>query len=191
FSTFGIIGITIINIIKTRGWRRFLSMCIPLAFGLLTLVEIYGKSIVRHPAPPFFLLKNPTTVFPKYHVWEEYSYPSGHAARAMFLALVLLSTIQQYNPKVRLPRSGGLQPRTPEGRDFGAGNITMRKRLFVGLGLGLYVGLVSISRIYLGHHWFSDVIGGLLLGSSVGFIVTLFFARLKLSGSYNGTNIVT
>lgn len=71
---------------RKRGWR---VLAIPMLFGLLTLAEIYGKSIVRHPSPPFFMLKNPTTIFPTYHVIEQFSYPSGHTARAVFLALLL------------------------------------------------------------------------------------------------------
>lgn len=127
--------------------RSFLSaMVILVLFGVLTFIEIYGKTIVRHPAPPFFLLKNPTTIFPTYHVWQEFSYPSGHTARATFLAFLMFITIQQYN------------------------NLTMRKRLLLIGGLGIYVGLVSISRIYLGHHWLSDVVGGLLLGAGFGIL---------------------
>lgn len=137
FSTVAVGLITLSSFWKRKTWRKKMGvLMIPVLFGFLVLGEVYGKSVVHHPAPPFFMIKNPTTIFPKYYINEQYSYPSGHAARGVFLALLLC--------------------------------ITMRKRLLVICGLGLYVLLVSVSRIYLGHHWFSDVVGGSLLGGAFG-----------------------
>ncbi|MFW6075271.1 MAG: phosphatase PAP2 family protein [Chloroflexota bacterium] len=39
-------------------------------------------------------------------------------------------------------------------------------RWFVGLVMGPVIALVGPSRIYLGHHWFTDVLGSYLLGSA-------------------------
>jgi len=127
---------------------RWTALVIPLLFFFLVMGEVYGKSVVHHPAPPFFMIKNPTSIFPKYYINEEFSYPSGHAARAIFVAmLIYMVAMKQFN------------------------NVAMRKRglLLVGV-LGLYVGLVSISRIYLGHHWLSDIIGGGLVGGGLAII---------------------
>lgn len=68
---------------------RFRALIIPLFFGLLVMGELYGKSVVHHPSPPFFMIKNPTTIFPQFYVNEQYSYPSGHTGRAIFLGLVI------------------------------------------------------------------------------------------------------
>ena len=136
-SVIAISVITITTFIKRKKYRTA-ALIIPIVFGFMILAEIYGKSVVHHPAPPFFLLKNPTSIFPKYYIWENFSYPSGHAARAVFLAALLF--------------------------------FTMKRRAWAAFGLGIFILLISISRIYLGHHWLSDVVGGLLLGSGSGLL---------------------
>lgn len=125
---------------------RLRALIIPILFGALAMGELYGKSVVHHPAPPFFMLKNPTTIFPTYYINEQYSYPSGHTARAVFLGLALWF-------------------------------ITKKRRL-VGIAIVMYVLVVAIGRIYLGHHWLSDVIGGVLLGSGLGLLTMSFISPI-------------
>ncbi len=128
---------------------RFRAAVIPLALFVLVLIEIVGKSIVHHPSPPFGMIKNPESMFPADYINEQYSYPSGHAARAAFMALVLFALAEL--------------------RGFWQG-----RRNPVRWGVALLslacVATVSLSRIYLGHHWFSDVAGGLLIGLGTGSI---------------------
>ncbi len=140
-------AVFLLTLLVAVDWKakkiRVRALLLPVLFGLLVGAELFGKTVVHHPAPPFFMLKNPTTVFPTYHVWEEYSYPSGHAARALFIGLFSFSFFA-----VRR-------------------RVTLRKKVVVGLVAGIYVFFVSVSRIYLGHHWLSDVAGGWLLGGGM------------------------
>lgn len=169
FSSVVIVGITFFASTKMKRSRKVFVLIIPFAFGLLVLGEIYGKSVVHHPAPPFFMIKNPTTIFPKYYINETFSYPSGHAARAVFIGVLVSSVIYHVSRKRSL-YSSSLSARSLEvnsvrnSRLFASNNKITRVVL---LSL-FYVALVSISRIYLGHHWASDVIGGWLLGGGLG-----------------------
>lgn len=133
---------------KKKRWN-LKAMVIPIALTAIVLIELYGKSIVHHPSPPFSMIKNPTTVFANDYINEQFSYPSGHAARAIFLGIVMYAVF--FIPHSLL--------------------LNKKLRIFAVVGLVAYVFLVSTSRVYLGHHWFSDVAGGLFLGASMGTLV--------------------
>lgn len=145
---------------------RWLALLIPLLFFFLVMAEVYGKSVVHHPAPPFFMIKNPTTIFPKYYINEEFSYPSGHAARAVFIAILLFFIL---NTKYVILNTSD--------------RLKQKKAVFIGGIVCGYVMLVSISRIYLGHHWLSDIMGGLLLGSGMAFLWVFSLSFIQCIGS--------
>lgn len=143
--------LTVFSVFDLRKKKiRLSGLLIPLFFGLLILLELYGKTVVHHPAPPFFMLKNPVTHLPAHYVWEEYSYPSGHAARSVFFVLVVSGLLRSY---------GWLRRDKPV-------RIMIPAVISV-----LYIGIVSLSKIYLGHHWISDIVGGWLLACAAGLIL--------------------
>lgn len=137
---------------RKKRWNIW-ALTVPLALTILVCAEIYGKTVVHHPAPPFNMIKHPTTIFPANYINEQFSYPSGHAARAIFLSVVAMSVLSY------------------------SWWFTRRTVCFVGVIGIIYISLVSVSRIYLGHHWLSDVAGGLLLGAACALIAVAVITR--------------
>ncbi len=81
-----------------------------------------------------------------------YSFPSGHTAG--FTALVVAAV--------------GVMVMLALDRRYG---------LLWALGAGIFALAVATSRVLLGAHWLSDVIGGLLLGAAVGMGATIMAAQ--------------
>lgn len=144
-----LIVLIILLLIYLRKKRLFFGIALIL---VIYLVEIFGKLLIYHPHPPttwnryVFSFRMPSSYFVK----TNFSFPSGHMARSTFLILVLMFVIF---------------------------SITASKRAR-GLSLTiaiLYLTSMVISRVYLGDHWFSDVFGGMLLGTSVAGVTLLLF----------------
>ena len=90
-------------------------------------------------------------IFLKHH---SYSFPSGHV-----MSYVALYGFLFYLVYVLMPRSA--------------------LRFLLLATLGTLIGLVGLSRIYLGAHWTSDVIGGYCFGFAWLLLVIHFYRRLR------------
>jgi len=104
-----------------------------------TLVELAGKFLLYHPSPPKLFFRNTGILFPSTYIHTNYSFPSGHMFRTTFIVVLLLYLL-----------------------------IGKRGKLLPVITLLLFLSLMAVSRVYLGEHWVSDVIGGILLGVFVG-----------------------
>ncbi len=163
FSFFSILGsaevtgiiwffILILTLFK-RFWLTAVSLfLLPLALS----IELFGKLFVHHPAPPYLFYRGVLDVdFPLYFSHTDYSYPSGHETRTAFLVVFLICYF-----------------------------FFRKGKHFQFFTLPILIGILiimTISRIYLGEHWTSDVIGGFLIGASFGILAGITIPGKRVS----------
>lgn len=133
--------------------RRWLAILGWLVIVPAVVAEIFGKLVLFHPGPPVFFHRSilPTGL-PSFYVHTNFSYPSGHMTRTVFIVTVF-AVLTFFSSR------------------------SFPSRFIILCFLGLLAFMMGMTRIYLGEHWFSDVIGGSLLGIASGFFTSVLILR--------------
>ena len=137
-----------------RGLR--LLAVLPVAFILVgSGLEILGKLVVPSVAPGKVFQRFPDILPAFTHGVGRYSFPSGHVVRAVVAYGLVLYLAERWEL-------------------FGRDSSRLSPILV------LVIFLVGYAVVYLGWHWFSDALGGALLGLTLLFGLIAYLERKRL-----------
>lgn len=151
FSLLGSFEITFGILIILAAIRRKIKYFLLLpSFVIMHFVELAGKAFLDHPSTPFaFHRYSFDFVFPTGYVQPGGSYPSGHSMRTAYLAVLFIFMISRTK-------------------------LSPTLKLFSYSAILAILFLMLFSRLSLGEHWTTDVIGGSLLGAAFAIFSLIF-----------------
>lgn len=154
--TFAIFFIILIILIKKK--QRETSFCLftlffGVTYGLSVLINTLLKSLINRPRP----YEVDVSIIDVLHASGQ-SMPSGHTLSATIICTFIFFGVYYYSKNKAL-------------------------KISLGAVLSIFLVLVGISRMYLGQHYISDIIVGLILAFSFSilgiYLFTIFDKRLS------------
>jgi len=125
------------------------------SFGFVAL--LIAVFLINPILKGYFALERPIGLAPFYPLLKTFTFPSGHAVNAVVLCYFISRVY----------------------RDLFYPRMLIKNRLFrIITIIGIF--LIASSRVFLGVHWVSDVVGGVCLGAFLCTFAYDLFCRLKL-----------
>lgn len=147
------VGFCLIMIFLSFLQRKWLSILGWMMIVPASIAEVFGKLVLFHPGPPVFFHRSLTpTTMPSFYIHTDFSYPSGHMTRTIFIVTVFVC-MAIFSSRHSLPR------------------------FVMFFSLVILAFLMGLTRVYLGEHWLSDVLGGGILGAGVGCFASVLILR--------------